>query len=270
MQIIDVVTFNGEHDLLEIRLNILKDYVDQFIIVEAPTTFSGKPKPLYFKGFLAGIKSGRFNINPDTLDKIKYHVIDEEYTSAEIALAEYSPNTQGASHWKHEFLQKESIKKALTHLKDDDIVYIGDVDEVWNPEKIHPLDELPIPGKLKLMVYSYYLNNRSNEDFWGTLQTRYKWIKHPCLNHQRTTPVRSIYDYGWHFTSIGGYPEVRRKLLDSYTEETYANAQVMNNLEENIEEGRDFLGRNFTYKIDESDLPKYIKDNKQRYAHLFK
>ena len=48
MAIYDVFTFSGEKEILDIRLNILKDYVDGFIIVECPISFSGKIKPLYF------------------------------------------------------------------------------------------------------------------------------------------------------------------------------------------------------------------------------
>ena len=32
-----------------IRLNILNQYVDYFVLVEATKTFSGQPKPLHFK-----------------------------------------------------------------------------------------------------------------------------------------------------------------------------------------------------------------------------
>ena len=45
----DCFSFFNELDLLEIRLNVLKDAVDKFVLVEAGETHSGKPKPLYFK-----------------------------------------------------------------------------------------------------------------------------------------------------------------------------------------------------------------------------
>src|SRR3990167_8510956 len=149
--IVDVCTYNGEKELWDIHYNILKEWVDEFIVCEAPTTFSGKPKPLYFKDI-----KDNYNVN--------YFVIDENYTDKEIKLAENSLNTFGAAHWKHEFLQKESIKKALIHLQDDDIIFIGDCDEIWQPNQFYP--DL---GKLKLRVYTYYLNFRSSEQFWGTL-----------------------------------------------------------------------------------------------------
>lgn len=256
--IYDIFTYNGEQDLLEIRLNILNDSVDHFIIVEAPTTFSGLVKPLYYER-----QKERFK---QFWPKIKYFVIDENYSPEEIALAESSPNTKGAAHWKHEFLQKESIKESLTHLKDDDICFIGDVDEIWLPE----IDKTSFiyPRKLTLRVYIYWLNNRSSESFAGSILSYYRDIRSECLNHLRMNTKPTAGYYGWHFTSMGGYEEVRRKLNDSYTKESYNTDWVQEHLQENIAQNKDFLGRDFKYWKDESEWPQWLKDNKQRYAHL--
>lgn len=259
--VVDIFTFNGEYDILEIRLNILNDFVDQFIIVEAPTTFSGLPKPLYFN---LAQSMGRFD---KWKKKIKYFVIDENYTPDEVMTAESSPNTQGASHWKHEFLQKESIRKALTHLNDSDLVFVSDVDEIWNPKCIWNTFT-GSPFRLRLKVYTYYLNNRSNEEFYGGLVSKYYFIKHECLNHLRTTAWNTAFYGGWHFTSMGGYEEVKRKLLQSYNQETYASPEIINSLYSNILINRDFLGRNFTYRKDERYWPQFLKKNKNKYKHL--
>lgn len=260
VMIIDCFTYNGERDILEIRLNVLKDCVDQFIIVEASTTFSGLVKPLYYEQHKERFK--------EFWPKIKYFAIDENYTPEEIALAESSPNTQGAAHWKHEFLQKESILKALydARLNSNDICFVGDVDEIWEPN----IDWLANMGplKLKLRVYSYWLNNRSSEEFYGPIVGLYGKIRGECLNHLRQNAPRFSQNCGWHFTSMGGYEEVRRKLESSYTEESYWTPWVQTNLEENIKRNRDFLGRNFTYRKDESEWPEYLKNNKEKYAYL--
>ena len=42
------IVFN-ELDLLEMRLNILNDVVDRFVVVEGTKTHTGKPKLLYFE-----------------------------------------------------------------------------------------------------------------------------------------------------------------------------------------------------------------------------
>lgn len=259
--IYDTISYNGEADMLEIRLNILNDYVDQFIIVEADTTFSGKPKPLYY-----WLQRKRFE---KWADKIKYFVIDENYTTEEMLEAENSPNTQGAEHWKREFLQKESIKKALTHLKDNDHLMIGDVDEIWQPGVTYWHDTTRV-NKMHLRVYSYYLNNRSSEEFWGTISAPYALIKNECLNHLRTNSFKWQTIHGWHFTSMGGHKELERKLTDSYTQESYATPGVLSQLEYNVTNNKDFLGRDFTYTVDESEWPQFLKDNKEKYKHLLK
>ena len=261
--VVDVITFNGEYDLLEIRLNILDEFVDQFVICEARTTFSGKPKPLYFLKCCQRYSPWKH--------KIKYFIIDENYSDEEKKLAEESPNTKGAAHWKHEFLQKESIKKAHTHLNDDDIVFIGDCDEIWNPEFEMP--EFKYPVFINQNMYVYFLNNLSTEEWAGTMVSPYKYIKDECLNHLRTPERKwknTAFKNGWHFTSMGGYEEVKRKLSDSYTRESYWIEQVENNLKNNVEQRKDFLGRGFTYTLDEESWPQYLKYNRKKYEHLCK
>lgn len=266
IKVYDVFTYNGEADILEIRLNILKDYVDQFIIVEAPSTFSGLSKPLYFQE-----QKERF---APFLDKIKYFIINDYPNDKEICeLADTSSNVpkNGPEHWRREFYQKESIKKALTHLNDEDICFIGDVDEIWNPELLIDFKKDDI-FKLRQIVYSYFLNNKSSEPWAGTLVTKYKNIKNSCLNHLRTaskTKYTYIKNGGWHFTSIGGLDEIRRKLNDSYTKESYNTDEVQKKLEKRFGQG-DYMGRNFKFWIDESELPEYILENKDKYQHLFK
>lgn len=268
--VIDCVTYNGEADILEIRLNVLDEYVDQFIIVEFDKTFSGKDKPAYYLQH-----EKRFE---KWSDKIKYiNFRDVDYLKYK-ALAESSPNTQGAEHWKTEFMMKECIKDALAHLNDDDIVFIGDVDEIWNPLNFEKVKSSLLENevyKIIQLVYVYNLNNKSNEPWAGTIISQYKNIKDKCLNHIRSNKSLSMItsfsrEYGWHFTSMGGYEEVKRKLNDSYTEETYNNPIIQANLQKNISEVKDFLNRPFTYSIDESDWPQYLKDNREKYKHLLK
>ena len=47
--IYDCFTFFNELDLLEIRLNILDEHVDYFVLAECTETFSGIEKPLYYE-----------------------------------------------------------------------------------------------------------------------------------------------------------------------------------------------------------------------------
>lgn len=253
--ICDVTTYNGEKDLWDIHYNVLKDVVDEFIVIEFAQTFSGRSKDIELK-----------KLNTIAYPKAKFVVHTPEKYEKYRLLAESSQNTQGADHWKREFMQKESIKDALGHLKDEDTVIIGDVDEIIDlPKSV--LDGYFGPIKLKLDVYTYYLNNRSSEEFWGPIVGRWGNIKDKCLNHVRTNSTKAENPTGWHFTSMGGPLSLRKKLTDSYTEESYATPEVLARLEENYGD-KDFLGRNFTYTRDESSWPQYLKQNRARYAHL--
>lgn len=259
--IYDCFTYNGEKDILDLRLHVLYPYVGKFIIVEFDETFSGKKKPKYL------LKDYDKTWAP-FIDKIDYvYITKSEYTKYK-ELAESSPNVPqgGPAHWLQEFCQKESIKEALTDLNDEDIVFIGDVDEIWSPAILAHLT----PAKLKLKVYSYYLNNHSSEEFWGTIVSQYKDIKGECLNHMRTFSPKTSQEYGWHFTSMGGAESVTKKLTDSYTEESYASKEIITGLLANINSNKDFLGRPFNYHQDETEWPAYLRDNKAKYKHLLR
>lgn len=251
IMVIDVITYNGEEDLYEIRFNMLEPFVDQFIVVEANKTFSGNNKPLYFTNHK------RFKEK-----KIKYFVVEDWGDAKLWDMAFTNKATKGVNHWKQEFYIKESLKKALVHLNDDDICFIGDCDEIWDYRNII------LNQKIKLKVYAYWLNNRSNEEFWGGIWIKYGNIKDACLNDLRNDLPKSEMYGGWHFTSLKD--GLKRKLTDSYTEESYANKSVMDNLDENIKNNRDFLGRDFEFKIDESEWPNYLKQNKDKYIDLCK
>lgn len=252
MAIIDIFSYNGESDLLELRLNALGDVVDEFIICEARSTFSGLPKPLYF----TEQRLWR--------EKITYHVIDEEYTEEEVEQARNSPYTGGIERWMREYMQKESLKKALTHLDDEDIVYVGDVDELWEPREYVGIE------KLKLRVYAYWLNFRSTEEFWGTIRCKYKDIKGQCLNDVRNDLSYRTTDYqGWHFTNMGGMEALKKKITDQYNQEVF-NSTLIHELMPQNYGIRDFIGRDFDFETDESEWPEYLKINKESYKNLCK
>lgn len=263
MQVFDAFTYNGEREMLKLHLDILDPFVDKFVIVEAKTTFTGHPKPLYF------FRDQRFFKRH--WPKIHHHVVDEDYPPEELQMAKDSPNTQGAYHWKTEFLQKESIKKALANAgaQDEDLCFIGDVDEIWDADPEG--DEMTYPAKLKLRVYAYYLNNLSDEQFWGTYVAPYSAFRNKILNHERSrADIRTSEYQGWHFTSQGGLKEVQRKLNDSYTPETYNTAAVQIALPQRHHDGTDYLGRPFSFNVDETNWPQYLKDNRSKWLNMLK
>jgi hypothetical protein len=69
---------------------------------------------------------------------------------------------------------------------------------------------------------------------------------------------------------MGGEDRIKLK-IESYGHQEFNNDEVKNQVSKNLELGKDLLGRpEFYYTINESELPKYVIENKEKYKHLFK
>ena len=251
-KVYDLTQIFNELDLLEIRLNILDPYVDFFVIGECGLTFQGKPKPLYYEE-----NRERFS---KWKDKIIHVVIPPQDIKNSFEMAAY---------------QKDYLRTALKDCKPDDIIYYGDVDEIWKPNLLYGIP-VYISGisKLRQLNYSYWLNNRSSEDWQGTNVCMYKDLIN--LNELRANHDNVIDNGGWHFTNIGGMEQILKK-LESYDHAEYNTDEVKSRIAERIENGEDYVGRKFDWQgnpfhfwLSEVDLPQFILDNKTKYAHLFK
>jgi len=257
----DIFSFNNELDMVELRFNILNDYVDFFVVVEATETFSGFEKPLYFE-----LNKDRFK--PFSHKIIHYVIkdtpIDFTDTICDQVVLEMASKSDNVTHehlcWLKEFYQKELIKNALINLDDDDLCFVSDVDEIWNYEIEYPVNDniyKPMINK----CYINYLNVRTNEEwtinsnpFTGPIVTAYKNIKNNCLNHLRTLRKTSYIffeDGGWHFNALGG---INKKISD-FKHPVYSQNYMIN--------------REIGSRVDETGLPEYLLKNKEKYKHLF-
>lgn len=260
--IVDCVSFNGEFDVLELRFHILNERVDQFIVCEGDETTAGVPKVRYFES-----QKERF---APWMHKIKYHIMSP-YTDPPLShLADLSPGVPKDQHWwRREFIQKESMRYALTHLRDNDRVFIGDADEIWDPALSYPDGR----WELEQTVYTYSLDNQSSEYWTGTSLMSYRDIKNNQLDNLRAYDKMRQYMWapkmksGWHFTNIGGAEFVKRKIR-SYAHQEFNHPQILSQVDMAIAANRDYLGRDFILGVDESSWPKYLKENRAKWAHL--
>ncbi len=294
IKIYDCFTFFDELDLLEIRLNILNDYVDYFVIIEANKTFSGTKRELVFEKNKKRYKKWK--------DKIIYQIVDDVPNSEEelskrlkedkkLTTLEketiknvLESDTVGKDEkgkaiptWLREFYIKESIKKSLINLKDTDFCFISDLDEIWNPKLLIDYSQNDV-FKLRQTGYMYFLNNRSNQEDWygwlGTICTRYKNIKNTCLNHLRThRKMKDKYIFlqngGWHFAFQGGFEGAKKK-LEQYNHFWYDPQKNLIDLEKKVINNKDVRGQTIKLWRDEGGLPKYLLENKEKYKKLFK
>lgn len=258
--IYDIFTFNNELDMLELRLNLLNEYVDYFVIVEANEKFSGEPKPLNYLLNKDRFKSFHHKIIHRVISDTPKSFDDLNCNQTVLKIASESSNvTREHPCWLKEFYQKELIKDALIHLQDDDVCYVSDVDEIWNYNDRFEIDQNSIYKFNIELCYIEYLNVRTNENwtyFTGPIVTRYRNIKNACLNHLRTYgKMKDVYQYrpdgGWHFNALGG---VIKKVQD-FNHPYYS----LNHM----------ASRRNGLALEESKLPQYIIDNKEKFKHLF-
>lgn len=283
MKIYDCFNFFNELDILEIRMNILYEYVDYFVIVESSVTHSGEDKPFYYEE-----NKKRYEKFSDKI--IHFKVYDTPNNFAELPYTDdkilnkiyYYINTQDKRFNKYnqpdygrDFFQKECIRRPLENCKDDDIVLFSDLDEIPNPEILKNIEELNLEENiysLQQNTYYYYLNVLKQKDWYGTKVLSYKKLKDLSLNEVRGDQSLSekINNGGWHFSFMGGKEMVEKK-LNSYSARDLVKPNVLQSIEDNIKNNVDpfFRGNLSLVEIDDT-YPKYIVDNKEKYTHLIK
>ena len=273
------IIFN-ELDLLEIRLNVLKDVIDRFVVVEGTKTHTGKPKPLYFDE-----NRERFAAFEDRI----IHVVVDDFPEPPAGY------TERDASWMREDWQRNAIVRGLKDAKPDDLVIISDVDEIPRPEVIARAKKAKYRGvsALGIEVFCYYLNFKNYTHYeiaapkllsYGTLTdpktyegmrplvNHDKWVNHgpTATNIRCITPARVLKHAGWHFSYLGGAEAIIRKIGSIAIE--YANEKNTNAawLAEVIEKGEDITGcggRYFAVPLD-GRFPEYIRNNRGKYAAL--
>ena len=219
--IYDCFSFFNELDLLEIRLNVLKDVVDRFVLVEATRTHTGKEKPLYYRE-----NAARFAAFADRI----VHVVVDDFSLAD-TLSDVREKA-----WAIENLQRNAIVRGLADARADDRILISDLDEIPDPAAVARAVALPGVTRLGMRLYNYYLNYRNySTRQWnlGTQVLRYGDFVDPALYAgfvfdefvvegvntvpsasmvRFLKPRRMLKDAGWHFSYLGGVEAVKNKI----------------------------------------------------------
>jgi beta-1,4-mannosyl-glycoprotein beta-1,4-N-acetylglucosaminyltransferase len=276
VKVFDCFTYFNEDHLLKLRLEMLWDVVDIFIVCEATRSHTG-------------IEKGK-NFNPEKFkkyaEKIRYLLIDN-----------YPSHTM--SPWDYENYQRNYLINGLFDAKNSDWVIVSDLDEIPNPESIHKFNpDKYLRGSLQQYAHVYYLNNRvmrsGSPHFWhkpkittyenlidifkscNELRTyrsngfwrgiRKNWIK------LRTQIIKNG---GWHFTWMGGVDRILLKMDSMAHQELnipkYRNRQE---IERKIRAGEFIFDQNeFHYEgklmpLDSDDMPKYLARHPEEFSNL--
>ncbi len=262
--IVDCFPFFNELDILELRLNILSNYVDKFVLIEANKTQSFLDKPYYFD-----INKERFS---KFLDKIVHIKMDENINKSE---------------WGLENFQRNYIIKGLSEIQitNKDIVAISDVDEIWDP---FCLEDIQKNLKTKNFVsismdyLVFYLNLQTENKGWiGSVFTSAKSFLQATPQGVRNIKdrVSTIPNAGWHFGYQGGKEMVYEKYF-SCVEPISKNLIPSKEEFDKIFNERARDGGSFIFSDNIADetvklkkypmdkLPYYLNLNLDKYSHM--
>lgn len=224
-------------ELLKLRVNLLKDVVDKFIIVESNKTHSGKPVERKF------LEIARQQGLP--MEKIHYveHDIAEqedlEILKVDRINAGANRDSENSLYARvRERLQKDAVMQAMDNFNDDDVFIYGDADEIIKPENVkwvaqmcrgNPEIILKIPlaylqGRADLRAYN---TDGSHVVWWKAMffatksqimKTSVNRIRCGSMHYPVRWPTHQnkiIQDMGWHFAWMGG-AETRKVKADSF------------------------------------------------------
>ena len=277
----DCFSFFNELDILDIRLNVLAQVVDKFVLVEAVRRHSGEPKELCFEK-----NKQRF---APFLDKIIHVIVDDE--------PELPPDCPKLiAAWAYENHQRNAIVRGLHGIKRDDVVMISDLDEIPNPMQISKYATRCVE-KREVAVFSqiscrYYLNfvsmtmprwRGSKMLSWETFcaNETYVGMDHhipmPEFANRGPTPTRVrflrpqlvIPEGGWHFSYYGGARQIQLKMksIADYVCDAEADMSI-EEIERRVKAGEDPLGRGerfYAVPLD-AKFPDYVRANKERFS----
>jgi beta-1,4-mannosyl-glycoprotein beta-1,4-N-acetylglucosaminyltransferase len=266
MKLIDCFMYFDDDLVLDIRLNTLNDYVDQFIIAEATLDHAGNPKKLNFdiKKFL------KFK------NKINYLVIEDLPRN----VGNFKKDWHSA-HVRDQF-QRNALERGYKNFNDDDLIMISDVDEIPNPKKI---SEFKIKNKYACFIQKNFqakINslNITEENWSGTKICQKKFLKTPQWLRNIKLKKRSVWNFfkdkepqiilngGWHFSFLKE-KELIQKKIKSFAHQEFNQSDLTNlkNIEKRVNSGTDIFERPYHYKkVDLDDkFPDYILENKSKF-----
>ena len=290
MKIIDCTTYYSEDLMLDIRFNILNEFVDKFIIVEAKHSHSGEKKIL------------NFNINnfPKFKDKIEYLIIENEPEGI-------IKNTNESSIKRMNSLLRieqsyNYILNALKDVSEEDLICLSDNDEIPNFESKDFKNSKNDIFIFKQLFFYYKFNlfydlmpwfgtkackkKKLNSLSWlrNLKNKKYPWWRiDTYFSNTKQTNVQIVTDGGWHFTNLKTAEEIHKKLSNFGHHNEYDESGLT---VKDIQFCIDNKIVNYNHRADKSDLnkytaeyklklvndeilPKFLVENKDKYKNWF-
>lgn len=259
--IYDCFLFNDEVELLELRLMETYDFVDWFVLVEAPINWQLREKPLFYEE-----SKERF---APWADKIR-HIVADDLPRGPF------PVTESA--------QRAQFERGLDDADILDTVIVSDADEIMSRKALVQLRKKPPAKPVALQQYLYY--------YWVNCRQRQPWcgpVAYPrgvdrCDGHwvrSQRNMIPSIPDGGYHFSWMGDTTRIQWKLSCHTVREDSGGTieppdiEDTAHIEECLSTGKDLFNRDDEYAekrfvsiLPGETHPVTIFDWLQKYPHM--
>ena len=262
MSIFDCFQYFNEEHIVDLRLNILDEFVDKFVIVESTLNHQGKNKKLHFD----------INKFSKFKDKINYIIVDDTPENYRI------PHEGGESLVEQH--QRNSIARGLKNALDDDTIILSDVDEIPDLHKLSQFNKKNYAVfSQKMFMYKINLLNLEENNWHGSkicTKKNFKspqWLrdlkfkKYPFWRFDKIQNIQIIDNGGWHFAYLQT-PENISKKIKSFAHGEFNKDDIVNekNIKYKIEQGKDIFNRGYNLrKVDiDNTFPNYILKNKDK------
>ena len=286
MKIIDTTTYFEEELMMNLRFNILNNYVDKFIVSEARFTHSGHEKDIKFN-------KKKF---PKFEDKITHIILDKEpediVKKKQLSNSEMRINSIIRIKSQRDFILKHlssySQEDYLIHSDNDEIPDLKNFDLKKNTKKYVIFNQ-------KMYYYKFNLS-LPNLNWFGSKACKIKYLKsidilrsiknktYPFyridtffsnLKHQNLYVVQNG---GWHFSNLKNLEELERKYLNDenhaeYEAQGFTKNKIVENLKNKTINYNHSAKKNSSNrfqstkleKVDLNTLPEFIINNLDKY-----
>ncbi len=257
-KIIDCITFFDNNFMFDFRYNVMKKYVDNFVICESLYDHRNNNKGINF-------------------DPEKKYIYDPKI----IHIVLEKPFPKNTNAWQNQAIQRDHIIKELNFANDNDFIFFSDPDEIVNPDILKNFDLKKKYGIFLQRFFNYKFNifnpyespwegtkvckkkNLKSIDFMRE-KVRKKNLKYKFYRFDKEKSIEVFENAGWHFNNIMS-PEMISKKLKTFAHNEYSSEEfsAVDTIRAKINEKVDLFNRNEKYEVVKIDdgFPKYLLDN---------
>jgi len=291
MSIYDCFMYYDEDLVLDLRLNLLDKYVKKFVIVEANYTHSGRKRNFNFsldkfQKFKDKIIYIKVENLPNTIRQINYTDNDHKKNSVILDNA-----------LERENFQRNQILQGLTNCADNDLIIVGDIDEIPNIKNFKHKNKISIFFQ-KMFYYKFNLmhptltwvgskacqkkNLLSPQWLRNVSSKKYPfWRIDTFFSKKKYLNLNFVNNGGWHFTSIKKPEEIHFKLSNFLHHLEFEKSNISQNDLKNIVKEKKIIYDHSVdkksnkwnasislIKVPDNELPEYLVQNKEKYINF--